>query len=62
MSNGEEEARRRKIIIDSQVIQEASAGIAAVSSGKLSMDQIAELIALDEAWLASTRACMERSA
>ena len=62
MSNGEEEARRRKIIIDGSVAEMAARNIGATMSGELSIEQVNEMIALDEDWLAKTKACMERSA
>lgn len=51
MSNGSEEERRRKIIIDSQVASAAMAGIAALGRGELSDAQVAALIELDQEYL-----------
>lgn len=61
MSNGEEEAaRRKKIILDGGLAALAIENQLAVLDGKLSDDQISEMIALDEEWLEKTRACMKK--
>jgi hypothetical protein len=50
----EEECRREKIIKDNAVAAMAKRGVAAVKAGKLTLDQLQRLIALDEAYLAET--------
>lgn len=60
MSNGEEEARRRKIIADSQVAGLAIENQLAVLNGDLSDGQVKEMTDLDEEWIRKTRACMKR--
>ena len=56
--NNEEEQRRRKIIIDGEVAALAAQNIGATASGRLSIEQVQEMIAIDEEWLRCTRACM----
>jgi hypothetical protein len=46
-----EEERRRKIIIDSQVVSMAVKGIRACMDGTLTESQISRMIALDEEYL-----------
>ena len=57
----EEEARRRKIILDAEVASLASQNIAGTASGRLSIEQVNEMIEADETWLARTRRCMGRA-
>lgn len=54
----EEEQRRRKEIIDADVAALAAQNIGATRSGRLSLRQVQRMTALDEEWLAATRACM----
>lgn len=54
----EEEARRRKIIIDGEVAGLAVRNIGPTMSGALSLEQVERMIAIDERWLSETRACM----
>lgn len=56
--SGEEEARRRKILLDGSVAQLAVQNIGPVMSGEMPIDKVEELAAIDEEWLRRTRACM----
>lgn len=55
MSNHDDEDRDRKIIIDSQVVQVANRGIAAMIRGELTPQQIRALIQCDRDYLEEVR-------
>jgi hypothetical protein len=54
-----EEERRRKIIIDSELIRAAAQDQARAMNGEMSGDEGRALIALDEEWLERRRAIIE---
>jgi hypothetical protein len=50
----EEECRRQKIIIDSQVAAMANRGIRSAARGELALEQLQRLIVIDEQYLIDT--------